>query len=246
MSRTTHVVHGVGKYGDPVRQDIDALKRLVLICGTTRTGKTRLANSMARQQSAILGSGQININFKPDQDFVAAKARDAQRLGRTFLHFTLAPNGGVFQQAHPYEPPRPCFYDPLARGSGALRARMIIDSVVPNEAGDVYRRQAIEVAALCWDIAALTGADQEVGPDRTPRQRQPLQTLIDMLDLEHLTHVAARLTPEIVKRRYPHLHDIDATNMVRSMQVRAANLEHDAKQNSSTIKSATSLPSTSV
>ena len=237
---STHVVHGVGRYGDPVKQHIDALKRLVLISGTTRTGKTRYANSLARQQSAILGSGQLIINFKPDPTFVAAKARDAQRLGRGVLHFTLAPSGGVFRRNHPYEPPKPCFYDPLSRGSGALRARMVIDSVVANEQGDVYRRNAIEVAALCWDIAQLVGTDHETGPDGIRRPRQPLQVLIDMLGLEQLEHAASMLTPELVQRRHPHLHDIDANNMVQSLQTRCASIKRDASQNSSTIKSAIS------
>lgn len=236
---TAKITYGTGTYGHPVQQDINHLQRHVLITGTTQTGKTRLANSLARQQSAELGAGQVIINFKPDDSFRAEKARDAERLGRSFLHFSLAPKGNaLYRQVHPYEPPLPCFYDPLARGSGAVRARMLIDSVVHNDTSDVYRRNAIEVSSLCWDIARLTGNDYEIGPDGRRRQKRALHVLLDMLNLDHVEHAADQLTPALVQRHHPHLHADDADMMVRQLQSRATSIKNDANLKSSTMGSA--------
>ena len=102
---------GVGKYGQPVGIPFDNFGKLLLVTGSSRTGKTRVGNSVARQVSAGTGAGQIVICGKPDPSFEAEKARDAERLGRSFLHFTMTPGGGIYQRAHPYSPPRPCHYD---------------------------------------------------------------------------------------------------------------------------------------
>lgn len=241
MSREPAVTFGVGKYGKPVQQPVRHLNKMMMIIGTTRVGKTRLGNSIARQLSAELGAGQIIINYKPDPAFVAEKARDAERMGRSFLHFTLSPNGDAgFQRNHPYEPPRPCHYDPLTRGSGATRARMVVDSVVHNDQGDVYRRNAFEVTALSWDIAYYTGRDySEVpGPNGVRTKKEPLQVLEDMLNLDELVDTAEHLNPGLLKRHHPHMSDIDAAEQVRRLQNRARSLKHDAAQKSNTIGSA--------
>lgn len=243
MSRRGPVVTmGTGKYGHPVQQPMDLLAKTIVIVGTTRTGKTRLANSLARQESIELGCGQIIINNKPDPDFVAEKARDAERLGKSFLHFAMASKGPVFQQIHPYEPPRPCHYDPLERGSGAVRARMLIDSVVHNDSGDVYRRTAMELAALAWDLARLTGFENERtqladGRVVTTKKRS-MQVLLEMLDMETLSQVAGWLNTDMVRNHHPHLHERDATTMVEQFQSRAETIASDSKNKASIMMSA--------
>lgn len=237
------VTFGVGTYGHPAQQPVSDLAKPIAIIGTTQTGKTRLANSLARQQTLHLGSGQIIINAKPDPGFIREKARDAELAGKDFLHFSMAAKGaGAFQQMHPYEPPKPCYYDPLERGSGAVRARMLIDSVVHNESSDVYRRTAIEIAGLGWDIARLTGAEWDVqtGADGTTvrRKKRSLQVLLEMLNMDNLVHASKRLTVDMVLHHHKHLHEHDAQMMVESLVSRAASIADDAKNKSSIASSA--------
>ncbi|KJR10235.1 hypothetical protein [Gordonia sihwensis] len=244
MSRrnTPVATFGTGKYGHPVQQEMRHLAKTILILGTTRTGKTRLANSLARQQSIELGSGQIIINNKPDPAFVAEKARDAERLGKDFLHFSMASKGPHFQQLHPYEPPAPCHYDPLERGSGAVRARMLIDSVVHSDTSDVYRRTAMEMAGLAWDLARLTGFDYATvrGPNGQPvrTKKRSMQVLLEMLDMETFARVAGWLNVDMVRNHHPHMHPDDAQTMVEQFQSRARTIAEDAKNKSSIMSSA--------
>lgn len=242
-SKHKMVAFGVGEYGHVAQQRVEDLAKSVVIVGTTRSGKTRLANSLARQQSALLGSGQIIINAKPDPGFVREKARDAERLGKDFLHFTMAPKGGgPFEPQHPYQPPAPCYYDPLDRGSGAVRARMLIDAVVHSDASDVYRRTAIEISALAWDIARLSGQEWEVrtlangGTER--RKKRSMQVLLEMLDMDTLVRASKRLSVDLVRNHHPHLHEMDAQAMVDSYSSRAASIAEDAKNRSSIASSA--------
>lgn len=242
-SKDRFVTFGVGQYGHPAQQRVSDMAKCIAIVGTTRTGKTRLANSLSRQQTIHIGSGQIIINAKPDPAFVREKARDAELAGKDFLHFSMAAKGGgAFEPLHPYQPPVPCYYDPLDRGSGAVRARMLIDSVVHSEAADVYRRTAIEIAALCWDIARLSGAEWEttVGPDgrSTPRKKRSMQVLLEMLDMDALVNASKRLTVELVRNHHPHLHETDAQSMVASFVSRAASIAEDARNRSSIASSA--------
>lgn len=238
------VLLGTGTYGHPVSKPMNLMKKNVLIVGTTRTGKTRLANSIARQQSHELGCGQLILNFKPEPGFVAEKARDAHRMGRSFLHFTMAPKGGGgFVRSHPYEPPVPCNYDPLDRSNGATRARMLIDSVAHDDASDVYRRNAIEVTALAWDIAAITGYDYQTmrNPDTgqaTVRRRRSLQVLLELLDMNLLEQQAQLMNPELLQRLHPHLGTAEAESKVAELRSRALSIKEDSNHRASVMSSA--------
>lgn len=242
--RESEVLLGTGTYGHPVSKSTDLMKKHVLIVGTTRTGKTRLANSIARQQSHELGCGQLILNFKPEPGFVAEKARDAHRMGRSFLHFTMAPKGGGgFVQSHPYEPPVPCNYDPLDRSNGATRARMLIDSVAHDDASDVYRRNAIEVAALAWDIAAITGYDYETVRNpatgqTTVRRRRSLQVILELLDMNTLEQQAQMMNPELLQRLHPHLGTAEAESKVAELLSRAQSIKQDSTHRASVMSSA--------
>lgn len=243
MSKHAYTTLGVGQYGHPAQQRVTDMRKGIFIVGTTRTGKTRLANSLARQESIHLGSGQIIINAKPEPAFVQEKARDAELAGKDFLYFSMAAKGGgSFTPMHPYQPPVPCHYDPLERGSGAVRARMLIDSVVHSDSSDVYRRTAIEIAALAWDIARLSGEEWEVwtppNGQTVRRKKRSMSVLLEMLDMDNLLRASRRLTVDLVHQHHPHLHAHDAQAMVDSFTQRAASIAEDAKNKSSIASSA--------
>lgn len=229
---------GVGKYGQPVGIPFDNFGKLVLVTGSSRTGKTRVGNSVARQVSAGTGAGQIVICGKPDPSFEAEKARDAERLGRSFLHFTMTPGGGIYQRAHPYSPPRPCHYDPLSRGSGASRANMLVNSVAHNPEAEVYHRNAVEISGLCWDIARYNGFDLETDPDTgAVRKRRSLDVLTDMLEPETLDAQAKILSPELMLRHHPHMQYTDAESMVNHLRSRALSIVRNEPKTKSTVGS---------
>lgn len=190
------VAIGTGRYGDPVLIPCSELKKPIGIFGTSRSGKTRLATSVADQQSRQLGAGQIVIDFKGDADLVRRKAELARQLGRTFLHFQLVEKGGGrYERVHPYCPPQRAHYDPFARGNGASKASMLLNSVPRDGDAAAYVRRAFEAVQLAWDLAALKGWDQR---RQNSRPLSGLEVLAGMLSKDSLVGAGKSLTVEEV------------------------------------------------
>ena len=237
---------GLGTYGHPVVEPMAAFMKSVVIVGGSRTGKTRLANSLVGQQVSALGGGNLVIDYKGDDDMVKAKARLAEQEGRNFLHFTLAPkSGGKYRPAHPYAPPAPARYDPLSRGNGESKTSMLLNSVPRDGDAAAYLRSAREVSELAWNIAALTGFDRSVGSDgRTPLSS--LEVLLNMLDPGEegegrLYQQTRALDAEQVREMYPHLSKQDAEARILSLQARVASMRAELRrQNTVTAQSVVS------
>lgn len=238
---------GLGTYGHPVVEPMSAFMKSVVIVGGSRTGKTRLANSIVGQQVSALGGGNLVIDYKGDEPMVKAKARLAEQEGRNFLHFTLAPkSGGKYKPAHPYAPPAPARYDPLSRGNGESKTSMLLNSVPRDGDAAAYLRSAREVAELAWNIAALTGFDRSVGSDgRTPLSS--LEVLMSMLDPGEekgegrLYQQTRALDAEQVRDMYPHLSRQDAEARIVSLQARVASMRAElGRQNTVTAQSVVS------
>lgn len=228
------VAIGTGRYGDPVLVPCSQLKKAVAIFGTSRSGKTRLATSIADQQSRQLGCGQIVLDFKGDHDLVRRKAELARELGRTFLHFELAPKARTtYRPAHPYAPPRPAHYDPFTRGNGKSKASMLLNSVPRHGDAAVYLRQANEAVSLAWDLAALKGLDQ------TKRGGQPqsgLQVLSNVLAADSIVQIGNSLTvDDVIRASGGIIGERDAQNRVGAIQQRMATFSDQLRRASSTL-----------
>lgn len=203
-----------GRYGHPVAVDRATLKKPVLVLGGPRSGKTRLASSLASQEIRTGGGGLIAIDYKAEPAFVAAYAELAHQLGRTFLHFQLNEKShNNYQRPHPYAPPTPAFYDPLSHGNGSSKAEMLTGSAPRGGDAAVYLRTAQEVVQIAYDVAKLTGLDRRWGG---------FDVIERMLHMEQLSAAAERITARAVQQQYPSMSDGQAADWVRRIQVRVA------------------------
>lgn len=221
------VAIGTGRYGDPVLIPCADLKKAMWISGTSRSGKTRLANSCADQQTHQLGAGQIVLDFKGDDDLVMRKAETARRHGRSFYHFQLAPKsaGTGYEPPHPYCPPRRAHYDPFARGNGASKAAMLLNSVPRDGDAAAYVRRASEAVKLAWDIAALKGMDQ---PERGREPLSGLEVLARMLDADTLIKAGSSLTVgEVRAASNGVVGEADARQRIRRIQTRLQSMQSE-------------------
>ncbi|MFL0579526.1 hypothetical protein [Dietzia sp. 179-F 9C3 NHS] len=228
------VAIGTGRYGDPVLVPCGQLKKAIAIFGTSRSGKTRLATSIADQQSRQLGCGQIVLDFKGDDDLVRRKAELARELGRTFLHFQLAPKARTTYRApHPYAPPRPAHYDPFTRGNGKSKASMLLNSVPRHGDAAVYLRQANEAVSLAWDLAALKGLDQQRKGSQPP---SGLQVLSTVLSADTIVKLGNSLTvDEVVRASGGIINERDAAHRVGAIQQRMASFSDQLGRPNSTL-----------
>lgn len=223
------VAIGTGLYGDPVLMPCSQLKKAIAIFGTSRSGKTRLATSIADQQSRQLGCSQIVLDFKGDDDLVRRKAELARELGRTFLHFQLAPKARTtYRPAHPYAPPRPAHYDPFARGNGKSKASMLLNSVPRHGDAAIYLRQANEAVSLAWDLAALKGLDQQ---KRGSQPKSGLQVLGDVLSADTIVQLGNSLTvDDVVRASGGIINARDAAHRVDAVQQRMATFSEQLRR----------------
>lgn len=231
------VTLGTGKYGAPVHIPMSSLKKAIGIFGTSRSGKTRLANSIAAQQSRVLGCGQIILDFKGGKDMVLAKAELARQLGVGFQHFELVERGGGrYERVHPYCPPYRSHYDPFARGNGASKASMLLNSVPREGDAAAYKRSAYEAAQLAWDIAALSGIDQL---KRNGKPLSGLEVLIEMLDPETLAKESSALRVDQVRAASGNtISPADAQQRIERIQTRLESLKKELGRNASLASSA--------
>lgn len=228
---------GIGRYGEVAAGDIEAFKKSILSVGTSRSGKTRMANSIAAQQVMELGSGNITIDFKGGDDVARAKAELARRRGVPFLHFTLmSRTGGGYHPPHPYAPDRPAHYDPLRRGNGASKAAMLLNSVPREGDAAVYGRKASEAVKLAYDIAALTGFDAMRSPDGHPLSG--LAILAQMLDTGMLVAQGKAVNVDQVRKANPFLSEAVAQAKVNAIHSRIAAFELELNRSSSTLSGA--------
>ncbi|WP_137725833.1 hypothetical protein [Prescottella subtropica] len=236
---------GLGHYGYPLLAPSSLFKKAVVIVGSSRSGKTRHATSIADQQVHVEGGGNLTIDIKGDDALVKSKARLAEREGRSFLHFTLAPkNGGGYEQPHPYAPPIPARYDPLGRGNGKSKAEMLLKSVPRDGDAAAYLRAAQEITELAWNIAALTGYDRTIGADGRTRI-SALETLMNMLSVAgegggELERQAAALNVPTILSYYPHLSERDAQQRIATLRSRVQSVVGELKKGSSVTAQAAS------
>lgn len=234
--REPAVTIGVGKYGHPVQLPLSDAKKAIGIFGTSRTGKTRLATSLADQEVRSLQAGLIAIDYKDDPDFVARKAELAREEGRTFLHFQLAPKSGeAYAQPHPYAPTKRAHYDPFARGNGTSKASMLLNSVPRTGDAAAYLRRAQEAVKLAYDIAALSGRTQP-----RPGQAPPsgLEVLLDMLSGTTIVESGNALTPQHAwHAARGALSKADAEHRVRRIHDRLHSVADELKDSKSILSS---------
>ncbi|MDN5756945.1 MAG: type IV secretory system conjugative DNA transfer family protein [Tomitella sp.] len=239
--REPQIAVGLGRYGHPVLRPSSTFRKATLIVGTSRSGKTRLASSLANQQTMLHGGGQLVIDFKGDRDVVAAKARLAEKQGRPFHHFTFADKaGGRYEQVHPYAPDASSRYDPLARGNGNSKTSMLLNSVSHEGDAAVYLQTARELSELCWNIAALTGYDKTVGADGTTRI-SALEVLMNMLTVSRdgeLVRQATALNADTICADNPHLARRDVEDQIRMLQSRAQSAQTELNSKNSVLASA--------
>lgn len=231
------VAVGIGKYGEVASMDLDDLKKSILVVGTSRSGKTRQANSLAAQQVMKLGGGNICIDLKGDQEFARAKAELARQRGVPFLHFEMAPrSGGNYNKPHPYAPDWRAHYDPLQNGNGASKAAMLLNSV--DRAGDaaVYARSAQEVVKLAFDIAALTGQDKRL--DDYGHPLSGFAVLSQMLDTDTLISTGNSITPQLVMRANPFLSEQQAHTKTASIKERLKSMKVDLERTNTPLSGA--------
>lgn len=232
------VAVGIGTYGDVAEAPMDDFKKTIAIVGTSRSGKTRLANSIAAQQVNELGCGHIIIDFKGDDDLAVAKAELAHQRGVPFLHFKLTSRtSGQYRQPHPYAPDRPATYDPFRRGNGSSKASMLLNSVPRDGDAAVYMRKAFEVVTLAYDLAALTGYDQQTIGDHK-RPIGGLTVLAHMLDQDNLQNQATHLTADTILTRYPFLTRSAAEDKARALKTRLAAITTELAKPKSTLSGA--------
>ena len=225
LRRRTHaagqIAVGVGRYGYPAVCDLDTLKLPVLVLGSPRTGKTRLANSISAQQVRITGGGACIIDFKGGDDIPSYWAEVARQENRAFHHFTLnEKSSGAYKRPHPYARSQPSFYDPLVRGNGDSKTSMLLNSVDRGGDAAAYLRTAEDVVMLAFDIADLTGLSSGKGG---------LETLSAILDPATLEKEANRLTVDAVLRAHPSMSEIDARRRVTDLQQRVSEMGQKTK-----------------
>lgn len=231
------VVIGIGTYGEVAATDMDAFKKAAAAFGTSRSGKTRMANSIAAQQVVELGCGNITLDWKGGDDVAQAKADLAQRMGVPFLHFKLmSRTGGGYTPPHPYAPARPAHYDPLQRGNGASKAAMLLNSVPREGDAAVYGRKASEAVKLAYDIAALTGFDRMKTEDGHPISG--LAVLAKMLDTKILVQQGKSVTIKQVRRAHPFLSEAAAQAKVSAIHSRIRAFEAELGNSRSTLSGA--------
>lgn len=242
-SRTAEpqIAVGLGRYGHPVLRPSSAFRKAALIVGTSRSGKTRLATSLANQQTMLHGGGQLVITFKGDRALVAAKARLAEKQNRAFHHFTFTDKaGGPYERTHPYESENCSRYDPLARGNGNSKTNMLLNSVSHEGDAAVYLQTARELSELCWNIAALSGYDHTVSSDGTTRL-SALEVLMNMLAVgenSELPWQATQLDVDTICADNPHLARRDVEDQVRMLRARAQSAEAELRSKNSVLASA--------
>lgn len=231
------VAVGIGKYGEVASMDLDDLKKSVLIVGTSRSGKTRQANSLAAQQVMKLGGGNICLDYKGSKEFARAKAELARQRGVPFLHFEMAPrSGGNYDKPHPYAPDWRAHYDPLQNGNGASKAAMLLNSVDRTGDAAVYERSAQEVVKLAFDIAALTGQDKLL--DKYGHPVSGFTVLAKMLDTDTLVKTGNQITTEQVLRANPFLSEQQAHAKVKAIQDRLESMKVDLERTNSPLAGA--------
>lgn len=228
---------GIGTYGEVAEEDIDAFKKTTAVVGTSRSGKTRMANSLAAQQVMELLGGNITVDYKGGDDVARAKAELARQRGVPFLHFTLmSRTGGGYRPPHPYAPDRPAHYDPLRRGNGASKAAMLLNSVPREGDAAVYGRKASEAVKLAYDIAALTGFDSMRTADGHPVSG--LSVLAQMLDTQMLVAQGKAVDVQQVRKANPFLSEAVAQAKVNAIHARIAAFEQELGRTSSTLSGA--------
>lgn len=233
------VAVGIGKYGDVAHAPLDWLRKAIAIVGTSRSGKTRLANSIAAQQVHELGGGNITLDLKGDDDMARSKAKLAEEMGVPFLHFKMVPKaGGGYRQPHPYAPPKPASYDPFSRGNGASKAAMLLGSVPRDGDAAVYERTALEVVQLAFDIAALTGLDKHTTAEGHPLPG--LSVLLSILEGKALVDAGTRITGEQVMRANPFLSATAAESKARAIRTRVESLKTELDKPGSIVNGAIS------
>ncbi|MFI9507324.1 hypothetical protein [Nocardia sp. NPDC052566] len=217
------VAVGVGTYGAVATLALRSLIVAFLILGVPRSGKTRLANSVASQQVRVLGGGALIIDLKGGDDIPAYWGQVALEENRTFHHFTLnEKSGGRYKRPHPYASPAPAFYDPLTRGNGDSKTNMLLNSVDRDGDAAAYLRTAEDIVMLGFDIADLTGLSAGKGG---------LETLARMLDLDTLDRQASTLTVDAVLAAHPHMSEADARRRVSDLQQRVQEIVGKSKRN---------------
>lgn len=230
------VAIGTGKYGAVASIPTDDTRRTTLITGTTQSGKTRLANSIADQIARETHGGNIVLDFKGDHAMAARKAQLAEDLGVPFLHFSLSSkNGAHYRPPHPYAPPTPAHYDPFSRGNGSSKGAMLLNSVPRDGDAAAYFRAANEAVKLAWDIAAYTGIDRRTWDDGTPHSG--LEVLNSMLDPETLINEGRKVTSAKIRAVNPSLGEGEARRAVASIQSRIAAYEGELTNKNSLLTS---------
>lgn len=228
---------GIGTYGDVASTVVDDVKKAVAVVGTSRSGKTRLANSIAAQQVHEMQGGHITICYKGADDVARAKAELAHEMGVPFLHFKLMPpTGGGYKAPHPYAPNRPAHYDPFQHGNGASKAAMLLNSVPRDGDAAVYERKASEAVKLAYDIAALTGFDKQKTETGAPVSG--LAVLARLLDPDTLVKMGLSVTVEQVRGAHPYLSQAAAESKVGAIHSRIEAFKIELGRSSSTLSGA--------
>ena len=231
------VAVGIGAYGHVASITIDFLKKAIAVVGTSRSGKTRMANSLAAQQVHEMLGGHLTIDYKAGDDVARAKAELAHKMGVPFLHFKMmSRTGGGYNPPHPYAPSRPAHYDPFQRGNGASKAAMLLNSVPRDGDAAVYGRKASEAVKLAYDIAALNGFDQRKTASGAPTSG--LSILAQMLEKNTLISSSSEVTKEQVLKAHPYLSDAAAVAKVANIRSRIAAFKVELDQPNSTLSGA--------
>ena len=228
---------GLGKYGQVASMELDQTKKTTVIVGTSQSGKTRLANSIADQLSLKTGGGNITLDFKNDDQMARRKAQLAKEMGVPFLHFQLSNKSGAhYAQPHPYAPDSPAHYDPLQKGNGASKSAMLLNSVPREGDAAAYLRSAREYVMLAYDIADLTGVSARRHQDGTPLSG--LEVLKDMLDPDTLFAEGRKITASRIMRANPALSESEAQRRASAITSRLGQVEGELKRANSVLASA--------
>ena len=230
---------GIGKYGAVAHiPDVD-FRATTVIIGTTRSGKTRTANSIADQIVHETAGGNITLDFKGDHEMVVRKAELARQMGVPFKHFELSnKHGAHYRRAHPYTPPAPAHYDPFSKGNGTSKAAMLLNSVPRDGDAAAYFRTANEAVKLAWDIATINGVNNRTHADGSAFSG--LEVLTAMLDAETLLAEGQKVTAAAVKRANGSLSDTEAQRRAAAITNRIAMFEKQLAKSGSLLSAALS------